>query len=266
MKFRVDLNLFRGPMDLLLYLVKKHEVDLVDVPLAEVTEQYLTYLEIIEQINIDAVGKFLEVAGMLIELKSRHVLPRMEEEEEAVPDDPRDNLVEQLLDYKRFKDASAVLEERSRDWRLRYSRRVNDLPPRKIDPAEQPIHEVELWDLVSAFGRVLRDNRATKPREIVYDDTPIHTYMKHIHRRMVENGKVAFSEIFTSGMHKSAIIGIFLAVLELVRHHAVSAQQDEPHGEIWVLPAENFSEILNIQNISSYEHPQPQVDDIPMGK
>ena len=121
----------------------------------------------------------------------------------------------------------------------------DDLPPRKVELAEQPIAEIELWDLVSAFGRVLRDNRP-KLEKIVYDDTPIHVYMQRIHGRLVTDGKLTFSELFEPGMHKSAMIGVFLAVLELTRHHNVRAEQPDIYSEILILPSEEFSSELDV--------------------
>jgi segregation and condensation protein A len=96
---------------------------------------------------------------------------------------------------------------------------------------------LELWDLVSAFGRVMRESQAGPGTNIVYDDTPIQVYMERIHAELHDRDRVAFSELFQQGMHKSKLIGMFLAVLELVRNHGVRAEQDEPHGELWVLPA-----------------------------
>src|SRR5690606_35779852 len=215
MSFRVDLPIFRGPLDLLLYLVRKHELDVAEIPLAHIADQYCEYLEVLEQLDVDAVGDFLEVAATLLEMKSRLVLPQVEETADLI-EDPRDELVHRLLEYKRFRDAASMLEERSRQWQQHYPRLANDVPPREQRLASQPIHEVELWDLVSAFGRVIRDSRAARPSSIVYDDTPIHVHMQKIHARLVEHGRVSFSEMFTAGMHKSAMIGVFLAILELV--------------------------------------------------
>ena len=113
--FRVELNVFKGPLDLLLYLVRKHEVDVTDVPIAEVLEQYLEFLEIIEQLKIDEVGDFLDLASTLTEIKSRLVLPRLEEVGEEI-EDPRDELVQRLLEYKQYRDAAMMLENRARGW------------------------------------------------------------------------------------------------------------------------------------------------------
>jgi len=249
--FRVDLEIYRGPMDLLLYLVRKHELEVTEISVATLTQQYLEYLTVIEQLDVDAVGDFLDIASTLIEMKSRQVLPRVEEDTEQI-EEPREGLVERLLEYKRFKDAASILEEQSAQWQQRFPRLANDLPPRKVDPAEQPIHEVELWDLVSAFGRVMRDHQANQPTTIVYDDTPINQYMERIHQRLVESGRMLFSEMFSPGMHKSAMIGVFLAVLELVRHHGVRTEQPESHSEIWIIAAESFQADADFSDVDDY--------------
>ena len=255
MPFRVDLDIFRGPLDLLLYLVRKHEVDVVEIPIAAVTEQFLEHLTVLEQLDVNAAGDFLEMASTLIELKSRLVLPRSEEESEIVLDDPRHELVERLLEYKKFKDAASILEERCRQWQERFPRLANDLPARQRNLADEPIRELELWDLVSAFGRVIRDNQAGAAASIVYDETPIHVFMSRIHERLLVEGRVAFSELFRGGMHKSTLVGMFLAVLELVRHHGIRAEQDSLHGEIWVLPGERTQATLDVSATDNYEHP-----------
>src|SRR5688572_611494 len=202
MAFRVDLEIFRGPMDLLLYLVRKHEVDVVDLPIAPITEQFVEYLDVLQQIDVNAVGDFLEMASTLVEIKSRMVLPRGGEEVEEI-DEKREDLVRRLLEYKKFKDAASMLEERSRAWQERFPRLASDLGARERNLAEEPIHELELWDLVSAFGRILRDQQASQPSNILYDDTPIHVYMARIHERLAERGQLGLTELFEPGMHKS---------------------------------------------------------------
>lgn len=258
MNFRVDLQVFRGPLDLLLYLVRKHEVDIWEIPISVIIEQYLDYLEILEQIEINDVGDFLDLASNLIEIKSRMVLPRVEEVEEEEHEDPREELVQRLLEYKRYKDAASILEDRSRQWQLRYQRVANDIPPRRVDLADQPIGELELWDLVSSFGRIMRQNVASGPTNIVYDDTPITTYMQRIHRSLIDRGHASFSEMFEEGMHKSAMIGVFLAVLELVRHHSVRTEQSDTHGEIILTRGESFSESLDLSEVDTYGEAPPE--------
>jgi len=239
-------------MDLLLYLVRKHEVEIVDIPIATITDQYLEYLSVLEQLDVNAVGDFLAVASTLIEIKSQQVLPRADEIQDEL-DDPRRELVRRLLEYKSYRDAASMLEERSRHWQQHYPRLSDDLPRRQRNLAEEPIQEVELWDLVSAFGRIIRETQASKPSSIVYDDTPIHVYMGRIHTRLIEQGRLAFSDLFDPSMHKSTLVGIFLATLELVRHHRVRVEQNELFGEIWMLPNLECSEPLDLSNVDSYE-------------
>ncbi len=134
MDFHVDVGQYAGPLDLLLFLVKREELDLSSIRLAKLTEQFQSYLEVLVEINVDDVGEFLEMASVLIEMKLKLLLPtdaKPEESEEAVLEDPADQLVERLVQYKRYRDAASILDEQSRRWQLRYSRLANDLPSRR---------------------------------------------------------------------------------------------------------------------------------------
>jgi len=235
MQFRVQLDAFAGPLDLLLYLIRKNEVDVRDIPIAEIADQFLEVLEVLEQIDFDAVGEFLELAVRMIEIKSQMVLPRQEDEnEEQELDDPRRDLVQRLLEYKRYRDAAAALEERRRDWQQRFARRSLEVNDRSLDPADQPIQELELWDLVSAFSRVMRDNAATQPANIRYDDTPIEVYAEMIRDRLRCEPKVRFEALFDAGANRSKLIGVFLALLELIRGSQATAEQAENFSELWI--------------------------------
>lgn len=257
MEFRVDLSIFRGPLDLLLYLVRKHEVEVCDIPIAAITEQYIAYLEILQELNVDEVGEFLAMASTLIEIKSQQVLPRADEVEEAV-EDPRQDLVRRLLEYKKYRDAASVLEERGREWQHRYGRQEDDRPPRRRDLAEEPIQEVELWDLVSAFGRIVRESQAVQPSSIVYDETPIRVHMDRIHQRLRRERRLVFSNLFERNLHKSSLIGIFLACMELVRHYRVRVEQNQLFGEIWLVAPPEDDEPLDLSRVDNYDHaPSP---------
>lgn len=251
MRFRVQLDMFSGPLDLLWYLVRKHELDILDIPIARVTDQYLEMIAVLEVIDVGAVGDFLEMATRLMEIKSRMILPREEEVEEEEIEDPRQDMVERLLEYKKYRDAASMLEERGHEWQQRFARRVNDLPQLSIDPSEQPIQEVELWDLVSAFARVMRENVLSDANAIRYDDTPIEVYMEQIQGRLAEENRVKFSSLFVSGMTKSQMVGIFLAVLELIRHHQINVEQETLFGEIWILTRATKKERTDILRIDA---------------
>lgn len=237
MSFRVDLDVFQGPLDLLVYLVRKHEVDPTEVAVGPIAEQYLELVETLGQIDVDAAAEFLELAGLLLEIKSRQVLPHAGEEADAIEED-RQDLIRQLLEYKRFRDAAGLLDERARAWQERFPRRPGGDRAAEIDPREQPIHEVELWDLVSALGRVMRSQSRGPATSIVYDDTPIEVYMARIQQRLAAEGRLSMSGLFAPGMHKSSLVSIFLALLELIRHHDVRCEQEGLFGEIWIRPAE----------------------------
>jgi segregation and condensation protein A len=253
MRFSVDLELFHGPLDLLLYLVRKHELDVTDIPIARVADQYLAYLAVLEQVDVDAVGDFLEVASLLIEIKSRMVLPSDEEVVEEL-EDPRHELVRRLLEYKEFRDAASMLDEHSRRWRDRYPRMAAERPAAQVDPQQQPIQQIELWDLVSAFGRVLKERSLTHSTEkIRYDDTPIHVFMRRIDDRLHRDGRTPFSSFFDSAVHRSTMVGMFLAVLQLMRYEHARAEQAELFEEIWLEPgAVPLAD--EIDDVAEYEH------------
>jgi segregation and condensation protein A len=253
--FRVELDAFRGPLDLLLYLVRKHEVDVVDLPIASITDQFVVYLDVLQELDIDRVGEFIEMAGVLIEIKSRMVLPHADEVQEPV-EDPRKDLVEQLLEYKKYRDAASMLEDRFRTWQDHFGRLSIERPPTGDELADEPIHEVELWDLVSAFSRIMRDYQGGPQTNIQYDDVPIHVHMERIAATLNERGRLALGELFESGMPKSRLVGLFLAVLELVRHHDVRTEQNRLFGEIFVFPGAEGDVKVDPTVVENYEHVQ----------
>jgi segregation and condensation protein A len=140
-----------------------------------------------------------------------------------------------LIEYKKFKDAAKVLEEQAAIWQERYPRLSDERPTEGGDPAHDRIKEVELWDLVSALARVIRHSPTVNETAIVYDDTPISTYVERIHARVQEEQRVAFSSLFAGTNLRSKIVGIFLAILELLRHYHLRAEQPIEFGEIWIL-------------------------------
>jgi len=229
--FSAKLPFYQGPLDLLLYLVRKHELDILEIPIARILEQYLDYLAILEQIDVHIAGDFLTMASMLIEIKSFKALPG-EEVAEVEIETPKQELVKQLLEYKRYCDAARTLQKRSESWQLRFSRLADDLPQRPRNLSDGPIQEIELWDLVSAFGKVLRECTPQIKHDIIYDDTPITTHMNRIHQRLKLERRIAFRQLFLPGQHKTTLVGVFLASLELVRHEFANVYQEINFGEI----------------------------------
>jgi segregation and condensation protein A len=239
MDYQVDLDTFRGPLDLLLYLVKRDEVDICDIPIAKITEQFLEYMRVIELLDVERAGDFLVTAATLMEIKSKLLLPRLEEAAEE-EDDPRQELVRQLLEYKKFKEAAALLEAQAEQQSYRLPRLAVETPPDR-DLAQQPLRQVELWDLVSAFGRLMRETLALQPQQIVVDQTPVHVHMEMILQRLAEEPRLAFSAIFPPPHERGRIVGIFLACLELMKDQRIAAEQAGMFGEIWISLREQVS-------------------------
>ena len=265
--FAVDLSQYAGPMDLLLYLVRREELDITEVSLAKITRQYCDFLELIEAIDIDATADFLEPVGVLLEMKAKQVLPvpatEVAEAESAL-DDPADQLVHRLVQYKRYRDVATILDEQSRTWQLRYARQADDLPKRRLDPGQQPIASVEIWDLVSAFGRIMRERQPAPSTQIIYDETPIHAHMARIHREIKSQKRVELQALFQPGQHKSALVGLFLATLELTRHHGVRAEQVGHDGPMWLTAGNDFSQSLEVAEVDNLRDDQVAMSNLPV--
>lgn len=236
--YRIQTDLFEGPLDLLLFLVERAEVEILRLPIAKITAQFIEFLEILEAIDLDIVGDFVVTASALVEIKSRAMLPQEQEEEveTEIVDEPRSDLIKQLLEYKKFKTAAQSLEEHAAEWQEQYPRLTSERPRSGKDPAADYIRDVELWDLVSALGRILRSKETESHANIRYDDTPISVHIERIGAYVREHGTATFSSFFSGEKERGRIVGVFLAILELVRHHGFRARQPNDYGEIWIEP------------------------------
>ncbi|MFN4259696.1 MAG: segregation and condensation protein A [Gemmataceae bacterium] len=233
-EYQVDLEAFRGPLDLLLYLVKRNEVDICDIPIARVLDQFLEFMRLIEWIDVEWAGEFLVMTATLMEIKSKLLLPHSEATAATENEDPRRALVRQLMEYKQFKDTAALLETQAQ----RQTARLPRLPPEEPrGSSQQPLQPVELWDLVSAFGRLMRETLALQPQQIVVDETPMHVYVETILERLRHEREVAFSSLFTPPHSRGRLLGLFLAVLELIKARQIVAQQPRLFGDIVLYPA-----------------------------
>lgn len=232
MDYQVNLDIFRGPLDLLLYLVQRDEVDIFDIPIARITEQYLEHLEMLKLIDVERVGDFLVMASTLMEIKSKLLLPKNAEAASG-EEDPRLELVRQLVEYKKYKEAAALLERRAEEQSARLPRQ----PAERFaaDPRQQPIREVELWDLVSAFSRLMRETLAVQASQVIQDDTPVQVYMAQLMDRLSRQPRLAFADAFDPPHTRFRLVGLFLALLELIRARQVAAEQSEPFDEIYLV-------------------------------
>jgi segregation and condensation protein A len=229
--YQVVLETFRGPLDLLLYLVKRDEVDIRDIPIARVADQFKQYLDVLTLIDVERAGDFLVMAATLMEIKSKMLLPRAEEPVEH-EEDPRRELVKQLIQYKRFKEAAALLEGHAERQAQRLPRVPLPQPAQK--PGVPQLKPVELWDLVSAFNRLLHETMSSQPQAVIVDHTPLHVHMDYVLMRLSETGKVLFSSLFVPPHTRSRLVGLFLAILELAKLRRIVPQQSETFADIWI--------------------------------
>ncbi len=229
---RVELERYSGPLELLLWLIREEEVDIHDIPIARILDRYLEIMQTIEALDLDQAGEFLVMASMLMQVKSRSLLPRDDplEDEDL---DPRFELVQMLLEYRRYKEVSENLNARAADWARRFPPgRQPEQPGVPLD--EIPLEDVSLVDLAIAFEKVMRDIGAERPTEIVYDDTPIETHMEEIVHQLTERRRLPFSDLFSRTTDRPRVAGIFLALLELIKQRRVRARQNRPFGTIEV--------------------------------
>jgi len=235
--YRVNLEIFAGPMDLLLHLVRKEEVDIYDIPLAKITDQYIRYLEMLKHLDIDVAGDFLVMAATLMQIKSAMLLPRAPAEELGAEDfaDPRAELIRQLLEYKRFKDAANLLAAAADERGERFNR--PDTVIEQLKPAAEPtvdLDQVSVWDLLDAFDKMMEATGAKFDMSHITDDTPIDLYQVEILHRLQTEGPMSFERIFESRGSRLAIVGLFLAILELIREQLIWAQLPKADGAIYL--------------------------------
>ena len=235
--YRVNLDIFAGPLDLLLYLVRKEEVDIYDIPIAGITEQYVRYVELLKSLDIDVAGDFLVMAATLMQIKSAMLLPKAEPDQIDEGDlaDPRAELIRQLLEYKKFKDAANLLNAAADEQGRRFAR--PDSIIERLSPETQPeveIEQVSIWDLLEAFDAISRATGANLSVREITDDTPIDLYQIEILHRLQTEGPLSFERIFEPKTGRLAIVGLFLAILELIRGKLVWAEQHSPSSSIFL--------------------------------
>jgi segregation and condensation protein A len=242
-EYRVSLDMFGGPMDLLLYLVRRNELDILVLPLARIANQFLEFLEVLQFLDVDLASDFVATASTLAEIKSRTALPRQEEAEAEQPldEEPPSDLVRKLMEYKKLRDAALALEEHAALWQERYPRLSDERPSQERDLAGDRIKEVELWDLVSALARVLRRGVVEHDANVRDVEIPLAVHMEKIGQRVRQEGRVAFSAFFDGETKRNIVVSLFLAILELLRHHGFRADQAADYGEIWIRPPINDS-------------------------
>jgi segregation and condensation protein A len=236
--YSVKLDIFEGPLDLLLYLIRQQEVDIYDIPIASITQQYLEYINIMKSLDLEVAGEFLVMAATLIKIKSKMLLPRHEELEGPEAEDPRRDLVQQLLEYKKFKEAASRLEEREEHQRLMYPRPKGAFEKQDDSQAEPPPPEVGLLDLLQAFRQVVERIDKVKLYEIVGEDITIEERLNFVLKEITEKKQMKFFDLFASQTRKLVLVITFFAMLELIRLGHITVRQEGLFGEIMIYKVE----------------------------
>jgi segregation and condensation protein A len=254
MTTRVQLEIFEGPLDLLLHLIKKNEVSITDIPIATITEQYLATLEVMQTFNLDVAGEFLVMAATLIHIKSRMLLPMADDEDdEEEGTDPRQELVRRLLEYQRFKDAADQLERRELLTR--------DVFVRSVAPAEEipapGFREVSVFELLTALKRVLDRLPKDVVHEVMLEKITMREKMTLLLDQLRTQGKILFESLFADVTTRMEVVVTFLAMLELVKVRAIRIFQEEATGPIQIEAAagiENAPAVLAMQDPEEDQH------------
>jgi segregation and condensation protein A len=263
-EYKVQFEVFEGPLDLLLYLIKKEEVDIYQVNLTKLATQFIEYVELMRQFDLEVAGEFLVMASTLMYLKSKELLPvdqqAQVEGEEEEGEDPRWELIRQLVEYKKFKDAAAqlqVLEERQEN--------VFPRVPLKLEfPAETVPQKPEagIFDLLNAVNSILKrvEAKAAATREIFEDKWTVSEKIEFIRRTLAARGAVRFSELFEAAMNRAEVVCTFLALLELIRLKQLVCVQPEPFAEIEINGAEQAESSPESPAAAPIDNLQPPID------
>ena len=239
MPYRVRLDLFEGPLDLLLHLIKKNEVDITDIPIAVITDQYLAYLDMLQEMNLDVAGEFLVMAATLMNIKSRCLLPESESEagDEEEEGDPRAELVRRLRDYQRFREAGLELGRRTILARDVFPRPRGGLPDDLTQKGALELRDVSLGVLLDAFREIMRRTLVPHVHEVMPEGLTIRDCVGPILSRLRATRRAGFETLFPEGASRHRVIVTFLALLELMRLGVVRAYQEEEFAEVTVVLA-----------------------------
>lgn len=227
------LPVFEGPLDLLLHLIRDHKIDIYDIPILEITSQYLGYIKLLNELNLEVAGEFLVMAATLIHIKSKMLLPPDAETLEELIEDPRSELVQRLLEYQAYKDSSLHLRKREEVWKNIFKRNVPGDDEFPFEP-EPVLFEANVFDLITAFQKLL-EKTPGKVFEITRETLTIAERINYITERLEKEDGMRFEDLFEEGNSRVILIVTFLALLEIIRLGLARIYQEKAFGLIWVL-------------------------------
>ena len=229
--YNIKIPVFEGPLDLLLHLIRENKIDIYDIPIAIITHQYLQYIKIMKELDLDIAGEFLVMAATLIHIKSRMLLPPDEEAPPEEQEDPRHELIQKLIEYQAFKEAALSLRQREDEWT-----RVFQREPLSDEKDDEGIYlsDVNLFDLLEAFKKIL-DTSPPEVATITKETLTVKDKMSLIMEMLEGQEAIRFEEFFKDGITRSQLIVTFIALLELIRLGLLRAYQEREFGNIWVI-------------------------------
>ena len=231
--YSIKVPVFEGPLDLLLHLIRENKIDIYDIPISLITKQYLEYLELMTELNLEVASEFLVIAATLIYIKSRMLLPQDETVEAGEQEDPRAGLVQRLLEYQAFKEASGELRKREEVWLNAFTRPPMEIDKSAIEP-ELALFEVNLFDLVGALNKILSKAPPEEVR-ITKETLTVKDRIAAIMNRLEQESTVRFDALFEQDKRRVQIIVTFLALLEILRLGLGRVYQDGQFGAIWIM-------------------------------
>ncbi|MBI4227417.1 MAG: segregation/condensation protein A [Candidatus Omnitrophica bacterium] len=250
MTYRVTLPVFEGPLDLLLFLIKQNHIDITNLPIADVVEQYLEYLGLMQILDLEIAGDFLVMAATLLQIKSTMLLPPEETPPEEDEPDPRAELIRKLLEYQQFKAAADRLQDLERQRLAVFTRTPPDGQRLAEEVVEEPFFEASLFDLLTALSKVLRKVPKEIFHEIVKDEFTVEQKTEALRAQLMRQPCVAFSRLFEQAKSKLEVITTFLALLELIRQRFLVARQGEMFGEILIVRADHVETTATVEKMS----------------
>ena len=230
--YQVELTGFQGPMDLLLHLIDREQVDIYDIPIARITDQFIRHIEVMQTISLDKAGEFIAMAATLLVIKMKMLMPSHQDEDEEEQEDPRAELVRKLLEYRRFKEAAESLQQQESE-RRRYHLRQTRFPFTG-DLDLEPQLRIEMFDLLSALAGIFDRMQARSVHDVVREPYTVEQKMSLIEEKVGSGGTVRFEDLFSGDTIKMEVIVTFIAILEMVKRGRLEFMQTEPSGPIWI--------------------------------
>jgi len=235
MSYKLKLDLFEGPLDLLLYLIKKNDIDICDIPITKVTEQYIEYIEMMKMLDLEIVGEFLVMAATLIQIKSRMLLPP-DPSEEVEEEDPRDDLVKRLQEYQIFKEVAEQLKQKEIERQNLYARHMDEERARQLkEDAKEVYFEASLFDLINAFTKAIKKFKEQPVYEVEIEEFTVEQKIHEILHTLLKKPRVPLTDFFSDAQNKMEVIVTFMAILELIRLKEIKILQKRMFANIEIV-------------------------------